>query len=332
MPIKNKKTLLNLRLFPEELFGLLMLSAMLILSFVFHDKLEYNRITGRHYFRFFTYTLLLYFLFGGKLKSIGKIIRNFFPLILITTVFENLGDVITKINPYHADWTLIKIDKFLFGGDASLWMERFYTPWLNNLMHSAYTSYYLIPPLIGMLLYLSGNYKAFRNFVVAVAFTAFLGYIGYVLVPAIGPKFVLAHLYTKSIKTGALMTQIAKVINDYEPFRADCFPSLHTAHTLVAMMYAYKYIKKIFSIPFCMCGSLLIISTVYGRHHYVIDVIAGILLAIFNVIIAARINEFWYKKVFIGNWREHYPESINWQRAKQFFKFKFINRGKNNNK
>ena len=329
MPEKNKKSLISSRLFPEELFGLLMLLAMLILSFVFHDKLEYNRITGRHYFRFFTYTILLYLLFGGKFKSIGKIFRNFFPLVLVTTAFENLGDVITKINPHHADWTLIKIDKFLFGGDISLWMERLYTPWLNDLMHSAYTSYYLIPPLIGMLLYLSGNYKVFRNFIVAVAFTAFLGYIGYVLVPAIGPKHVLAHLYTKNFKTGALMAKLAVIINNYEPFRADCFPSLHTAHTLVAMIYAYKYLKKFFSIPFCIWGSLLIISTVYCRHHYVIDVVAGILLAVFNIYLAAKINNLWYKKIFIGNWRDHYPETINWERLKRFLKFKSINRNRN---
>ncbi|MDD5067241.1 MAG: phosphatase PAP2 family protein [bacterium] len=292
-----------------------------MVSIVFNRIPSLDRITGKHYFRFFTYTLLVFLVFGGRFRSAAKIIRNFFPLILMTTVFENLGDVVTMINPHYADQALIRIDKFLFGGDASLWMQQFYTPWLSNLMHSAYTSYYFLPPLVAMVLYLTGQYRNFRNFMVAVTFTGFIGYIGYVLVPAIGPRFTLAHLYTKDLKTGYLVGKMVEIINNYEPYRADCFPSLHTAHTLVAMIFSFRYLSKYFSIPVNILGGLLIISTMYGRYHYAIDVVAGIGLAVFNVAMASRVNRFWYEKVFYDNWENHYPEKIKWSRIKDLFRF-----------
>ena len=49
-------------------------------------------------------------------------------------------------------------------------------------------------------------------------------------------------------------------------------------------------------------------------------VATGILLAVFNVYIADKINNWWYNKVFDGNWREHYPKKINLSGIKQFFK------------
>ncbi len=318
--MEKKKIPLISRLFPEEFFGLIMLTALIIISIIFNKHIYYNRITGRHYFHFFSYTVLIFIIFGGKFKSITKIIRNFFPLVLITTVFENLGDVVTKINPHFADKTLIAIDKFIFGGDPSIWMQRFYTPWLSNLMHSAYTSYYFLPPMLGMILYISGKYKEFRDFVVAATFTAFIGYIGYVLVPAVGPRYTLAHLYTKDIKTGAVITKVIKMINNYEPFRADCFPSLHTAHTFIVMIFSARYLSKFISIPVNILGTLLIISTMYGRYHYGIDVIAGLLLATFNIYIAPYVNNWWYKKIFIGNWKEHYPGKLKFD-LKKIYKF-----------
>ncbi len=325
----NRKIPVISKLFPEELFGFVFLLVLVIISIVFNKMPNYNRITGRHYFRFFTYGLLIYILFGGKLKKIGLVIRNFFPLILMTTVFENLGDLVTKINPNYADLALIKIDKFLFGVDPSMWMQQFITPWLSSLMHTAYTSYFFIPPVVSIVLYLSGKHKEFRDFIVAVTFTAFLGYIGYVLIPAIGPRFTIAHLYTTDLKTGALLSKIVKIINDYEPFKADCFPSLHTAHTLVAMIFAAKYTNKFFSIPLNILGSLLIISTMYGRYHYGIDVIAGILLAILNCYLAPRINKLWYNKVFYDDWKNHYPGKLRLSGIKNIFNIFTVFKKKN---
>ena len=56
------------------------------------------------------------------------------------------------------------------------------------------------------------------------------------------------------------------------------FPSLHAAVSLVALVYAWRFVRAWFwmLLPFC---SGLWVSTVYLRHHYVVDLIAGWMLA-----------------------------------------------------
>ena len=56
------------------------------------------------------------------------------------------------------------------------------------------------------------------------------------------------------------------------------FPSLHAAVSLVALVYAWRYVRAWFWVllPFCLG---LWVSTIYLRHHYVVDLLAGWVLA-----------------------------------------------------
>jgi membrane-associated phospholipid phosphatase len=58
------------------------------------------------------------------------------------------------------------------------------------------------------------------------------------------------------------------------------------------MYVAFTYKTKIRWWLFTV-GSLLIISTVYMRYHYVIDVLAGILFFFFTIWSGKRLNRWW---------------------------------------
>lgn len=62
----------------------------------------------------------------------------------------------------------------------------------------------------------------------------------------------------------------------------DTFPSGHTELTLTAIYLAFTLKAKIRWGLFVV-GTLLIISTVYMRYHYVVDVMAGMLMFVFAV-------------------------------------------------
>jgi membrane-associated phospholipid phosphatase len=70
------------------------------------------------------------------------------------------------------------------------------------------------------------------------------------------------------------------------------FPSLHAAVSLVAMIYAWRFLRTWFWIllPFCLG---LWISTIYLRHHFVVDLIAGWALAPVAVWVAPRLDAWW---------------------------------------
>ncbi len=58
----------------------------------------------------------------------------------------------------------------------------------------------------------------------------------------------------------------------------NCFPSLHVAHSFVSAMTCYRVHRGV-GIASAICASLIGLSTLFTKQHYILDVIAGILLA-----------------------------------------------------
>ena len=102
-------------------------------------------------------------------------------------------------------------------------------------------------------------------------------YIGYILMPARYPFYVLHDpvplegLFAAEALWGLL-------IDTLEINKFDAFPSGHTEVSLIVLFYALRYSRPAFCILFPVI-SLLLFSTVYLRYHYVVDLVAGALLA-----------------------------------------------------
>ena len=73
------------------------------------------------------------------------------------------------------------------------------------------------------------------------------------------------------------------------------FPSLHAAVSLVALVFAWRYVRWWFWVllPFALG---LWASTIYLRHHYFVDLVAGWLLAPLAVWTAPRLDAWWARQ------------------------------------
>jgi membrane-associated phospholipid phosphatase len=82
-----------------------------------------------------------------------------------------------------------------------------------------------------------------------------------------------------------LFQTMQSALDRLESAHYDCFPSGHTELTLLVLYYSRAFHRKTFwwLIPF---GTGIVVSTVYLRYHYVIDVVAGALCAITIILIA----------------------------------------------
>jgi membrane-associated phospholipid phosphatase len=103
-------------------------------------------------------------------------------------------------------------------------------------------------------------------------------------------------LYTVDF-SGTPLASIANQVINVLPRESRCaFPSLHSAVTLLALIFAWKYTRITFwlILPFCLG---LFISTIYLRHHYVIDIFAGWALAIPVFIFIPRFDRWWQKQM-----------------------------------
>ena len=58
----------------------------------------------------------------------------------------------------------------------------------------------------------------------------------------------------------------------------NCFPSIHVAHAFVSALTCYRVHREL-GIAATLGASLVAVSTLYAKQHYILDVIAGILLA-----------------------------------------------------
>ncbi|NPA14929.1 MAG: phosphatase PAP2 family protein [Deferribacteres bacterium] len=228
------------------------------------------------------------------LKGLWFHLANWYVVLVVPIMFMNLKGFIEAVNPVNWDLFLIQMDKWLFlGHEPSLLIEKIYNPVLTEILQFAYISYFFIPIILGISAY-KKDLLLFRRIATVVLLTFYLSYLGYFLVPAIGPRFTLKGLFTKQLKGLFFTPYIKSILNTLEPNPHDCFPSGHTAVSLVCLMLAGKYRIKFWLLLPMVVG--LIISTVYHRYHYVVDVIAGIILAVFSYYTGQWFFEAWERK------------------------------------
>ena len=220
----------------------------------------------------------------------ARFIHGWYPVALITTTFKELGYLIPKIHPRDFDSALAAIDYRVFGTHPTVWLERFTWPPLTELLQICYPTYYFLPIILGAVIWRSGNAEGFRFWVFVVVFGFYLSYLGYIAVPAIGPRFLpeIIEAQNKPL-TGIVFYQTVRdALDRAEGLTRDCFPSGHTSMTLLALYYARQFHRKTYRLLLPL-GIAIIISTVYLRYHYVVDLAAGALLAGGVILVARRV-------------------------------------------
>jgi membrane-associated phospholipid phosphatase len=204
------------------------------------------------------------------------------PVVSILAVFESLEKVVHSINPRDIDPLLIRLDYMLFGGYPTVMMEKMMSPLLTDLLQLAYTSYYFLPITLGAVLMKKNENANFEHSLFLIMLCFYLSYIGYMVTPALGPRYTMNHLQGRELEGLFLTGPIQHLLNVLEGIKRDAFPSGHTGVVLTVLYLAFRYEKKLFGI-FLPVAIALIFSTVYCRYHYVVDVIAGVGLAAITI-------------------------------------------------
>ena len=249
----------------------------------------------------FRYTVWIGLLFALKLASdrgsgrLGALFNDFSPGLFVILIYQSLGDLIQYLHP-DIDSMLIRIDFFLFGVHPTVWMERWTVPWLTDLLSLAYASYYFLPVVLAIALYLKNPKRDFEVAMFVLLLGYYVSFIGYILFPAIGPRHTLTHLQTVPLEGSVITDFIRDTLNSWEHNKRDCMPSGHTQVALMVLFLSYRYRRLLFYF-FLPVASGLILSTVYHRYHYVIDLFAGAFLAVACVIIGPRLYEAWTRRI-----------------------------------
>jgi membrane-associated phospholipid phosphatase len=223
--------------------------------------------------------------------NIVRILCDFSPIFFILVIFELLGWITPYVCP-DVDNLLIKIDLAIFGVHPTVWLERFFITWVADILSLAYISYYFIPLILILILYFRGKPEEFSLTVSTLLLGYYICYMGYIFMPAIGPRFTLASLQQIPLQGGVIMNTVVDTLNALEGNQRDCFPSGHTQTVLISLWFAFKYRRPLFWIYLPIIIAL-IISTVYLRYHYVIDLVAGFAAAGITLLLGTRLWAWW---------------------------------------
>ena len=217
--------------------------------------------------------------------SIARFARGWYTVALIPLTYKELSYLIPLIHARDFDAGLAAIDHRFLGVHPTVWLERFTWPPLTEVLQLTYSAYYFLPVILGIVLWRNGWFERFHFWVFIVMLGFYLSYLGYIAVPAIGPRFLpeLVEAQTKPLTGVWLFQPVRAMLDRAEGITRDCFPSGHTELTLLVLYYAHRLHRKTFwwLLPI---GTGVIISTVYLRYHYVVDVVAGALFAVAIVV------------------------------------------------
>ena len=109
-----------------------------------------------------------------------------------------------------------------------------------------------------------------RRTVLAYLAVWIAAYICFLAYPTIAPR------PAKLIGKGFVAWGLRFLYSADPPY--NCFPSLHVAHSFVSAFTCYPVHRRV-GVVATLCAALVGLSTLYTKQHYILDVVAGILLA-----------------------------------------------------
>ncbi len=213
-----------------------------------------------------------------------RVIRDIYPYIVAVVGYKESAFFVQTIFQRWFDDVLIKIDHALFGTHPTVWLAEHGNVFLNEYANFSYFTYFVYVPVLVYFVWKHKSAIAFEGFMGGLVMSYNFSYIFFALVPASSPRFALPEfglVAAESVRLdGYLFTAIIDMFMDTGAMRGGAFPSVHCCVSTVFLLNAYKFCsKKIFWL-----SSILVVgmywSTVYGRYHYVVDVLAGIGLGV----------------------------------------------------
>lgn len=221
-------------------------------------------------------TILIALFIKPNKNRIFAFVRYLYPLLALTFFYHNCGKLVGVIITRFYDQQIIALEKSIIGLSLTVWLDGHLHVFWNELMSLGYFSYYFMIPGLALFLFFHKRDNENIQFVTATCVTFFISYLVFLFYPVAGPRFYFEGIYQNEI-TGPFFRQLVNQVINNAAFRGGAMPSSHVAEAVVTMIFAIRsYGKKAwFLVPAVAC---LALGTIYGRFHYLTDVVLGLLL------------------------------------------------------
>ncbi len=279
-----------------------------ISNIVFYREIEYWYLIITANFILISFILFLAKKDGESGNTFWRNLHYWYVLPLVFFTFKEINIIIRIIHSVDYDWLLIAADRFLIGKVPSKVLINIANPILTEILQISYYSFFFLPIILALEMQIKKRPQELSFAIFTIIYGFLLSYIGYLFLPAVGPRFTL-HNFAQTNKElpGLFLTNIIREIinsgegipsgtlNPMQVVQRDVFPSGHTQMTLLVMYLSVRYKSK-FKIPLIIVGSLLIFATLYLRYHYFVDLLGGLAFMLFTILTNKQLYNWWQKK------------------------------------
>jgi hypothetical protein len=223
-----------------------------------------------------------------------------------------LASLLPLVNTSTLDAQLFALDRSMFGAEPAIAMDAIVNSLTTEWFAFFYYGYFFVLALhVIPLLLFAKHKKLVGEFALGMLTVFCFGHIGYMLVPGFGPYRAMADQFQNVLPSG-MWLDLVRVTVASGGAQMDIFPSLHTAGPTFIAMFSFRHRDKApfrYSWPLVAVFAVNIITaTMFLRWHYVIDVVAGLCLAVTALAISRRVTRWELARRRVTGLSESWPE------------------------
>lgn len=220
--------------------------------------------------------------------------------------------ILPSVNPGSLDAELHAFDTRFFGIEPALALDALVTPFTTEWFSFFYFGYFIVLAVhVVPILFFARNQRVLGEFTLGMLLIFCIGHSVYMLVPGFGPYFAMRDAFSTPFPRGTWLDMVMNAVNSGGALK-DIFPSLHTAAPLFLALFSFRHRARVpyrYTWPFVVFISAnIIVATMFLRWHYLIDVVAGILLASFVMLIVPGVVEYELKRRARPGYSQLLPE------------------------
>jgi len=246
-----------------------------LLTALFHQKVpQWQAFVGVH--------LLASILIGalrflpGNAPALIQFSRDWYPLVAFPLLYKEVELLAAAFGNWGLTEPIRSLEVSLFAGHPSIYLSELlaWAP-LSEYLHLCYLSHVLLLPVVGGYWYHTRR-DAFYELIFLVSVVLSTSYLFFILFPVDSP-FYLSDPLPASLRDH-FFYDIVHYVADRGGARGGAFPSTHVSVSTTIWLVAWCRQRRIaYWLLLLIPG--LIFATVYGRFHYVLDVVTGLALA-----------------------------------------------------
>jgi hypothetical protein len=189
-----------------------------------------------------------------------------------------------NVNSRSLDGQLHQFDLTFFGLEPAVAMQHWVSYATSEWFAFFYYGYFFVLGLhIIPILFFMRDSRLMAEFTLGMQLVICVGQSFYMLVPGFGPALGMPHLFDNQLPAGVWWNLVGQLVSSAGA-QKDIFPSVHTAAPTFILLFSFhnrRHLPYRYTWPFVWFFSFnIIIATMFLRWHWIVDIIAGLALAL----------------------------------------------------